>query len=301
MLRTLLTGLALTSLAFVPRPGPPAPPQDMSGVTIESEKLTIGTWMLTGAGGNMGLLVGDSGALLIDDQFGGLSDKILEAIASKTDQPLRWVLNTHWHGDHTGGNANLADAGALIVAHENVRERLSVDQYMEAFQRTTPASPAKAWPTITFAEGLDLHWNGQDIRLIHVPNAHTDGDAMVFIEGANVLHMGDLFFNGMYPFIDTSSDGSIDGVIAGVDRALELVDNQTAIIPGHGLLANRSALLAYRDMLFQARKAIVALMDDGMNREQVIAAHPTQELDEDWGGGFMQPDTWTGIVYDSLR
>jgi len=300
MLRTILPCLALTCLAFLPRPTPISPPQDLSGVTISAQALAEGAWMLTGVGGNMGLLVGDDGALLIDNQFGGLSDKILAIIATKTDHPLRWILNTHWHADHTGGNANLADAGAVIVAHENVRERLSVDQYMETFHRTVPASPAKAWPIVTYKDGLYLHWNGQKVRLFHVPDAHTDGDSLVLIEGANVLHMGDVFFNGMYPFIDTASGGSIDGVISGVDRALEVVDEHTAIIPGHGPVADRDALRSYRNMLVEAREAIVALMDEGLGREQVVEARPTLLLDKRWGGGFMQPDQWVGIVYDGL-
>lgn len=308
MLRSVLPCLALGLLPFVPfaagpsttAVAPATAAQDFSGVTIEAELLGIGTWMLTGAGGNMGLLVGDDGALLIDDQFGPLSDKILATIASKTDLPLRWVLNTHWHGDHTGGNANLSATGAVIVAHEAVRKRMSTEQSTASLDRTTSASPAEALPDITFTKGLELHWNGQKVRLIHVAAAHTDGDSFVHLTGANVLHMGDCFSNGMYPFIDRSSGGSIDGVIAAANTALGLVNNHTAIIPGHGPLANRHDLRSYRDMLVKARTAIAALIDDGFNRDEVIAAHPTRDLDEQWGGGFMEPDVWVGILFDSL-
>lgn len=300
MPRTLLPCLVLGLLPLLPLPAARAPAQDFAGVSIEAELLGKGTWMLTGAGGNMGLLVGHEGALLIDAQFGELSDKILATIKSKTEQPLRWILNTHWHSDHTGGNAKLAAGGAVIVAHQAVRERLSVDQYMATFDSTTPASPAEAWPAITFADGLELHWNGQQVQLIHVPNAHTDGDSLVLLSGANVLHMGDVFFNGMYPFIDTSSGGGIDGLIAGVDTALALVDEHTAIIPGHGPLGDRHDLRSYRDMLVTARQSIVALMDEGLDRDAVVQAHPTADLDERWGGGIMQPDMWVAIVYDSL-
>ena len=195
--------------------------------------------MLTGSGGNLGLSVGKSGTYLIDDQYAPLSDKILAAIKAITPDPVRFVVNTHWHGDHTGGNENLGKAGALLVAHENVRRRMSTRAVHRGLRTgRSPPSPEDALPVVTFTDAITFHWNGDEIRVYHVPPAHTDGDSIVHFVKADVVHMGDLFFNGGYPFIDTSSGGRVDGVIEAADRVLAGIGEKTRIIPGHGPLGD---------------------------------------------------------------
>jgi glyoxylase-like metal-dependent hydrolase (beta-lactamase superfamily II) len=248
----------------------------------------------------MGLCIGSDGAFLIDDQFAPLTPKILAAIGELTDQPVAFVVTTHWHFDHTGGNENLGEAGAIIVAHENVRNRMSTEQFNEIFNRRTPPSPDGALPVVTFTESVSFHLNGDEIRVEHVENAHTDGDALVFFKKANVVHMGDTFFNGMYPFIDTSSGGRIDGVIAAADLVLASADKRTKIIPGHGEMGDAADLREYRDMLATVRDRVMRLKRDGKSREQVVAADVVADYNPTWGGGFMKPDVWIGIVYDSL-
>jgi glyoxylase-like metal-dependent hydrolase (beta-lactamase superfamily II) len=274
--------------------------QDFSKVEVKSERVAEGLYMLTGSGGNMGLSVGTSGTYLIDDQYAPLSEKILAAIRAITPDPVRFVVNTHWHGDHTGGNENMGKAGALIVAHENVRVRMSREHFMAAFGRKIPPSPEAALPVVTFTDAVTFHWNGDEIRVHHVPPAHTDGDSIVHFVKADVVHMGDVFFNGGYPFIDTSSGGRVDGVIAAADRVLAAVGEKTRIIPGHGPLATKADLQAYRDVVKTLRDRIAKLKAEGKSRDQVIAAKPTADHDAKWGGGFMKGDTFTGLVYDSL-
>jgi glyoxylase-like metal-dependent hydrolase (beta-lactamase superfamily II) len=279
---------------------PAAAQQDFSKVEVKAEKVAEGLYMLTGAGGNIGLSVGTSGSFVVDDQYAPLTDKILAAIKAITKDPVRFVVNTHWHGDHTGGNENMGKAGAFIVAHDNVRKRMSTEQFLAAFKVTTPPSPEGALPVVTFAEGLTFWWNGEEIRVHHVAPAHTDGDALVHFVKADVVHMGDLFFNGGYPFIDTSSGGTVDGVIAAADGVLKTVTEKTRIIPGHGPLATKADLQAYRDVVKACRDRIAKLKAEGKNRDAVIAARPTADYDAKWGQGFMKGDVFTGIVFDSL-
>lgn len=256
-------------------------------VTIGVNRVADGVYMLTGQGGNIGLSVGDDGAFLIDDQFAPLSEKILAAVATVTDKPVRFLVNTHHHGDHTGGNENMADAGAVIVAHENVRARLS-------------EGPSGALPVVTFADSVTFHQNGDDIHVFHVANAHTDGDGVVHFRDSNVIHMGDTFFSGRYPFIDVGGGGSIDGLIAAVDTVGELVDADTKIIPGHDPLSNAGDLRRYRAVLTTCRDRVQALIDDGKSREEAIDATPNADYDAEWGSGFINPERWVGSLYDSL-
>jgi len=275
--------------------------QDFSQVEVKAEKVAEGLYMLTGRGGNIGLSVGKSGSFLVDDQYAPLSDKILAAVKAITPDPVRFVVNTHWHGDHTGGNENMGKAGAFLVAHENVRKRLGREQFSATFQRTTPPSPEGALPVVTFSESVSFHWNGDEIRVYHVPPGHTDGDSIVHFVKADVVHMGDLFFNGSnYPFIDVSSGGRVDGVIGAADRVLGAVGDKTRIIPGHGPLATKADLIAYRDTVKLLRDRIAKLKAEGKTRDAAIAAKPTAEYDAKWGQGFIKPDVFTGLVYDSL-
>src|SRR5437870_920941 len=223
--------------------------EDFSKVEIQTEKLADTVYMMTGEGGNLGVSVGEDAVFVIDDQFAPLTPKIQAAIAKLTDKPVKFVLNTHWHFDHTGGNENLGKAGALIVAHDNVRKRMSSDQFIEFMNMRTKADPKSAWPVVTFSTDVTFHLNGDEIYAFHAPRAHTDGDAIVFFRKSNVVHMGDTFFNQLYPFIDTSTGGTVDGVIAAVDKVLAQVNESTKIIPGHGPLGDKAQLKSYRDML----------------------------------------------------
>ncbi|MBJ18653.1 MAG: MBL fold metallo-hydrolase [bacterium] len=274
--------------------------QDLSKVEIETIELGSGLAMLRGVGGNIGVSVGPEGVFLIDDQFAPLTDKIRAAVSKLSSARIRFLLNTHWHGDHTGGNENLGRGGVLIMAHDRVRARLSTDQVMAAGSRKIPAAPPIAWPVLTFGDGITLHLNGHTIEVRHVGPAHTDGDSIVRFVEADVLHLGDTFFSGIYPFFDTSSGGHIDGMIAAADRGLALAGPGTRIIPGHGPLSTAEDLKKTREMLGSVSDRVRKMIGEGLDKEAVIAARPTREFDATFGGGFMTPDRFTGIVYDSL-
>jgi len=274
--------------------------QDFSKVEVTSTKLGEGVYVLFGAGGNIGVSSGSDGVVLIDDQYAPLSRKIRAAVALISDKPIRFVLNTHWHGDHSGGNENLAGSGALIVAHENVRKRMSVEQFLEAFGQKVPASPALALPVVTYAESVSLNLNGDELQAFHVPPAHTDGDSIVHFRKANVIHMGDTFFNGLYPFIDASTGGSLEGMIAAADKVLGLANDSTQIIPGHGPMAKKADLKAYRDMLAGVRDKMKPLVAAGKTLAEVQAAKPTLAFDATWGGGFLKPEQFVAVAYASL-
>ena len=276
---------ALASLVALASPGL-ASSQNFDAVEIRTQQVAPGVYMLLGQGGNIGVSVGEDGVFLIDDQFAPLTDKILAAIGAITSEPVRFVFNTHWHGDHTGGNENLGGAGALIVAHENVRARLSMDQVLERIGREpapNPAAPDGALPVITFAEDVTFHLNGDELYAFHVANAHTDGDAIVHFRRANVVHMGDTFFRDRFPFIDTATGGSIDGMIAAAGAALALMDARTMVIPGHGALSTREDLRAYRDALKSMRDAVAGLMEEGHSLERIQDSRPIRDQAEAWG------------------
>ena len=274
--------------------------QDFSKVEVKAEKVAEGVYVLTGAGGNIGLSIGKSGSLVIDDQYAPLSDKILAMIKTLSPDPVRFVVNTHWHGDHTGGNENLAKTGAFLVAHENVRKRMGSEQFIALFNQKVPASPEAALPVVTFAEGVSFYWNGDEVRAYHVAPAHTDGDTVVQFVKADVVHMGDCFFNGSYPFIDTSSGGKVDGVVAAAERVLAGVSDKTRIIPGHGPVASKAELQAYRDTVKAIRDRVAKLKAEGKTKEAAVAAKPSAEFDAKWGQGFVKPDVFVGLVYDSV-
>ncbi len=267
-----------------------------AAVEIETIPVADGVYMLVGSGGNIGLSVGDDGAFVVDDQWAPLSEKIMAAIAAGTDADVKFLVNTHFHDDHTGGNEAFGAAGAIIVAHENVRARMSTDQFREIFNQPIPASPAGALPIVTFTDEMTFHWNGDTIRAIHVAPAHTDGDTILYFQDANVIHMGDTFFNGVYPFIDVSSDGDINGIIAAGYRALGIANEDTAIIPGHGPVSNAAGL----DVLKVTRVSMQSLIDQGMSEDEAVAARPTAEFDEQYGGGFMNPENYNRLLYQSL-
>ncbi len=270
-------------------------------VKIQTIPAGRGVYMLQGSGGNIGLAVGEDFAFLVDDQYAPLSARILAAVKAVTDKPIRFLVNTHWHGDHTGGNENMANAGVIIVAQDNVRTRMSVEHFNATFNQKTPASPKGALPVVTFSETVAFYIGGESIHAVHVPPAHTDGDAIIHFTSANTVHMGDVFFNGRYPFVDLSSGGSFEGVINAVNAALHYVNDSTKVIPGHGPLGGKADLIAYRDVMAKIRDRVAALIKQGKTKEQVIAAKPTAEWDATWGSGFMKPDVFLGIVYDSMK
>jgi len=271
--------------------------QDFSKVEIKADKLAPSIYMLTGAGGNMGLSVGDDSAILVDDQYAPLTPKIVDAVAKLSATPVGFVINAHWHGDHTGGNDNLGKAGVVIVAHENVRKRMSSEQFIAFMNMKVNPDPRIALPVVTFASDVTFHLNGEEIVVRHVPRAHTDGDAIVHFRNADVVHMGDIFFNKMYPFIDASTGGTLDGTIAGADRGLELAGTNTKIIPGHGPLATKADLQAYRDMLATVAARIKDAKRAGKTMEETIAAKPTAEFDPVFGKGFLPADKWVEMLW----
>jgi len=298
LLKIRLIQCVFVSLSLLALPA--AAQRDFSKVEIKTTELTGGVYMLSGAGGNIGASVGDDGVFIIDDQFAPLSEKIMAALGELSDQPVSYVINTHWHGDHTGGNENFGASGAVIVAHENVRKRMSTKQFMKAFGREVPAAPDTALPVVTFSENANFYFNETNIQVIHIPTAHTDGDSVVFFTEANVLHMGDTFFNGFFPFIDQSSGGSLDGVIAAAEKALSMVDGDTMIIPGHGPLSKKADLENYLAMLNDVKAAMTPLVSAGKSRKEVVADNPLEEIGKTWGNGFMKTDVFTGIVFDVM-
>ena len=279
---------------------PAAAQRDWSKVEIRTTKLGETTYMMEGAGGNLGLSIGDDAVFLIDDQYAPVSEKITAAIAKLTPKPVRFVVNTHWHVDHTGGNQNFGKAGAIVVAHENVRHRLSSDQFLEFFKITEKPAPKGALPLVTFAGSVTFHLNGDEMRVMHVPRAHTDGDAMVHFVNTDVIHTGDVFWNGIFPFIDTASGGTIDGTIAACDRVLAIAKDSTRIIPGHGPLSDKAGLKAYRDMLAVVAERIGKLVAAGKSPEEVEAAKPLADLEEKWGKGGIKTDMFARMVAHNI-
>lgn len=254
-------------------------------VQVRPVELAKGLHVLFGAGGNIGVSVGEDAVFVVDDQFAPLTPKIVAAIRTLTDKPVKFVLNTHWHFDHTGGNENFGKAGALIVAHDNVRKRMSTEQFMAAMNRREPPSPKAALPVVSFTDGVTFHINGDSIVVAHVAPAHTDGDAIVHFLKSNVVHMGDVFNNAGLPFIDLSSGGSVRGVIAAADRVYAMTNAQTRIIPGHGQVTDRNRLKAWRDAIFAARERIQAEVRAGKTVDQVLALKLTAPWEKDWPGG----------------
>jgi glyoxylase-like metal-dependent hydrolase (beta-lactamase superfamily II) len=269
-------------------------------VKITTVPVTDSVYMLVGQGGNIGLFIGEDGTFLIDDQFAPLTEKHLEAIKAVGGEVPKFLINTHYHGDHTGGNENLGKAGTLIFSHDHVRERLTVETVVKAFNMVTPPRPKAALPVVTFSTDITFHINGDTLRAFHVSNAHTDGDSVIHLQDANVIHAGDIFFNGFYPFVDVDHGGTVKGVIRGADDILALADGDTKIIPGHGPLGNKKQLQAYRDMLSIAYDTLTRLKAKGMSVEEAVASKPLADLEERWGGGLFTGDKWIGLVYEGL-
>ena len=254
-------------------------------IQVKTIPITTNVYMLQGAGGNIGVSVGSDAVFVIDDQFAPLTKKILAAIAELTPNPVRFVVNTHWHSDHTGGNENLGQAGAIIYAHENVRRRMTAGQFIDALNSRVEPSPPGALPVVTFKDAVTFHINGDSVTTVHVAPAHTDGDVIIHFTKANVIHMGDTFHNAGLPFVDLSSGGSIHGIIAAADKVLAMSNAQTRIIPGHGPLADRARLKMYRDMVVALRDRVRTLISTGKTADQVVELNIGAPYAKDFPGG----------------
>ena len=270
--------------------------QDFDAVEIRTTQVADSIYLLEGQGGNIAVCVGDDGVFIVDDQFAPLTEKIKAAIAEITGEPVQFVINTHWHYDHTDGNENFGGEGAVIVAHDNSRTRMESDQVIEFFNYDQAAYSAAGLPKITFAESMTFHYNGHTIDVFHTPNAHTDGDAIIHFREANVFHTGDVFVRYGLPFIDQPNGGSVDGIIAAAYRVAGMANDETRLIPGHGQLSDKGDLIAYAEMLITLRDRIQALIDDGKTLEEVIAADPTAGIDT----GSLPVAGWVGLVYQDL-
>lgn len=268
---------------------------------VETVKLTETLYMLIGQGGNIGVSAGPDGVYLIDDQFAPMTPAILEAVRAISSGPIRLVVNTHWHGDHTGGNENLGKEGALIFAHENVRSRMEKGQEVTAFERPAPPAPKAALPHLTYNDRSAIHLNGEEAQLIHVHGAHTDGDTFIYWPRSNVVHTGDLFFNGFYPVIDAWSGGGIDGVIAALGKVLDKTNAETRFMPGHGPLATRADLIAFREMLKTASASAHGARDKGLSYADWVASKPFAALDAEWGDGFLKAEQFARMVWAGIE
>lgn len=273
--------------------------RDWSKVEITSEQLSDNIYVLFGAGGNIGLAIGEENAFLIDDQFGPLSVKILDHVKTLTDKPVKWVLNTHWHGDHTGGNNNMAEQGAVVIAHENVRKRMSTKQDRGGGRITEP-SQESALPVITFNDKMSLYLgNEKSMHAMHVNDAHTDGDSYYYFPEDNVLHMGDNFFVGRYPYIDLNSGGDVDGLISNVTMTLGMIDEETKIIPGHGQVASKTDLKEYLDVIVTLRSRVKDARDNGNSLEETQKLGLSKEWDNTHGQGFINSERIIEFIYKS--
>lgn len=270
--------------------------QNFDSVTIKTTKVAGSVYMLEGAGGNIGVLIGNDGVILVDDQFAPLSEKIKKAIATISDKPIRFVINTHFHGDHSDGNKVFGSEGVIIVAHENARKRLSTDYFYKTYKQEQKAMSNEGLPKITFAQSLNFNMNGETVQVIHIKNAHTDGDAAIYFKESNVLHTGDAFVRYGLPFIDDDGGGTIDGMISGAEQMLKMINDETKIIPGHGQISSKKDLLDYKNQLQTIRNRIADGIKAGKTVDQIINSDPTKEFKTGYDKIFFVQS-----VYNSLK
>lgn len=275
--------------------------QNMDTVKIRPVRVTENIYMLKGSGGNIGVFVGKDGTLMIDDQFAPLSNKINGAIKTISGGEIRFLINTHLHGDHSGGNENFKRMGATIVAHDQVRERMTKEQVNKVFNRTTPPRDPDALPVITFGDRMNFHLNEEDIELIHLDKGHTDGDLIVHFKKANVYHMGDAFVRYGYPFIDVSSGGTFSGFLSSLDKMLVLLDDSSKIIPGHGELATKADVKTLRDKLYDIREQVLAALKKGKKVEEIPALGITDKYDAELGKGFLKGKDFVMLAAEDLK
>ena len=304
MIRTTLSlaalAFAISPLAFGHGAGHLAQSAEQE-VTIESTDLGDGIHMMVGQGGNIGVLAGDDGVFVIDSQFARIAPQNLAKINEIAGGSPTFLVNTHWHGDHTGGNENFGKAGAVIVAHDQVHARLSRDQFVSFLKKTVKASAPEALPVVTFEDSLSFRFDEEKIKVQFVGPAHTDTDAIVVFEQSNVIHTGDTYFSMRYPFIDVSTGGSVPGLVRALDTVLELADNKTRIIPGHGPVSDIFELRRTRNMIDTVRRRVDKALSKGRSDREIIAAKPTADFDSVFGGGFITGDKFVQLVCDSQR
>jgi glyoxylase-like metal-dependent hydrolase (beta-lactamase superfamily II) len=296
--------IAATLAALSCSPAAAQPQIDYSKLEIKTTDLGHGVFLLGWQGGDSLILVGDDGVLLVDTSVAPMGDKIKAAIAKVSDKPIRLVINTHAHADHFGANEAMAKGGAVIVGHENLRERMAKGQYLAAFNQTIPPSPPAALPTLTYADAMTIHFDGETVQLFHPPRAHTDNDTLVHFKRANVIHASGTFGgDGAYPFFDMSSGGSLAGMIVAEEKMLSVADEKTWIIADEGEPASTQALKASRDMLVTLRARVQKLIDEGKSEDEAVAAKPTNEFDAKRAqrGGFLTGDVMTRLAYQSLK
>jgi len=270
-------------------------------VEFTTIQLSDAIYMLQGRGGNVGISTGEDGLYIIDDQVKPITSQLLQAIRKISNKPIKFVINTHYHADHTGGNEAIGGAGAVIIAHDNIRKRMTSKQVSIFMNNTTPPYPKGALPVVTFNDRMSLHFNGESATAYYVANGHTDGDSIIHFPVSNVIHMGDMYFNGLYPYVDLDAGGSMEGLVEAADLALSMADESTRIIPGHGPLAMTEDLKSYRDFLIKASANVQELIDQDMNLQQIIAAQPTREWDETMGKTWIKPAQFVTFIYNSLE
>lgn len=274
--------------------------QNWDSVQVEAINVAGDIYMLKGAGGNIGVIVGEDGVMIVDNQFAPLADKIKAAISQISDKPVKYVVNTHWHGDHVGGNEVFGAEGSIIIAHNNVRTRLTTDQFMAHQQREVPAKPEVAWPIVTFSEDVTYYFNDEEIIIHHSPPAHTDGDAVVYFKKTNVIHMGDTFVRYGYPFIDISAGGSVNGMIAGLNTVIAMINDDTKVIPGHGELATRQDMIRFRDILKGIVDGVKSAIEKGQSLSDIQASDIASKYDGEWEGAFIKGKDFVMFVYQDL-
>jgi cyclase len=294
MPKRVVTILALLLCAL------PALAQDWDSFEFSAVEIADGLRHVRGAGGNVVMCAGEDGVLLVDADYEQLGEKLVAFVQAETGGGVDYVVATHWHFDHTGGNEALANSGATLIAHENVRRRMAVETRIELLDHTQPAAPAAALPGITFSDSLVLRMNGEEIVVFHLCNAHTDGDAVVIFRNADVIHTGDIVFNCGYPFIDTSCGGDIDGMIAAVETIIGLCGEETTVVPGHGPICGRADLETYLGILTGYRDAVAPLKAEGLSLDEVKAAAATTDIDAVYGAVMFPPDLFTAMVYDTV-
>ena len=275
--------------------------QDLSKVEVKAIPLRNNLYLLANSGSNVMLSTGEDGPLVIDTGIVEMNKKVAAAVSATGSGPARIVINTHWHFDHVGGNQLLAESGAVFIAHQNVRQTMTKGGDLAVINRKVAPSPASALPDITFDKQLTVHYNGEEFQLIHVPSAHTNGDCIVYLPNSNVLHMGDTFFNGMYPFFDTNAGGTLDGMIQAFDVGMELANEQTIVVPGHGRLSNKKEMKEYRYMLSTVRDRVQKLVAEGKSLQKITGDKPTADFDKQWGNSWLTPDMWVELIYRGMK